>query len=277
MNRLKKYILEKIVEPATRDCTTRACRICNLCFLALGSLGLLALFVFLISQILTACFSSAYMYEDWKADCKEQGYSIETGVATYLGSELVPKSGLHTTFLIQSKSGKNILLDYSTTPYVISSSPDSWDCCYSYEGLTFPVEYVSGSPDKYWIFFERPCIADSAIKIVKGKIIKARAVGHLTRIILSFEVETNNGKKEFVEEQYLPLSCLELCKKLKREKRAVSIRLSPYIFNDACRDHSLYTDTDTPHSESMPKITPRLDYMPYEAHPWIASIILDKS
>ena len=169
-------------------------------------------------------------------------------------------------FLIQSNSGEPLLINIDM--HDMLPKDRFW---FSYEGLSYPIKYANGHPESHWICFEKPLHEEEPLKIINGTIVGVVRIRHLLRVRLSFEIETPYGKETVVEENFLPLRYGPLCKKLKREKRSVPIKLYAYTYNKALR-----IDESIPHSENLPSRTPTLVYIPHHVHPWIACVSLDK-
>jgi hypothetical protein len=237
----------------------------NLVFVGIILLGVLFLFAFLFFQIFSGLFVSSKSFEDWEEECKKKGYNIETGTATYMGTYY--DNMYWACFLIQSNTGEKIFLDRNTLDLMPHGSIWNW---HSYEGLSYPIKYITGHPEIHWIFFEQPLHYDPPIQSTHGYIKKVVRIHHLVRIQLSFQMESYNGKETIFVQQYLPSKYSKLCRKLKKGKIPVPIKIYEYIYNkNLCINNSI------PCSDAIPSIIPTLGFISHQDHPWIANIDLD--
>lgn len=242
--------------------TTR--NIINLIMLPIFVLGLLMLFAFLLYQVYIAIFVPPPTFEEWESECKKNFFSTERGVATYMGT--YHDNRYWICLVIQSNRGEVMFIDRSVTDLI----PRDWRNVLSYEGLSFPIKYVVNNPHNYWIFYENPIHEESPMYVTNGTIIGVAKVHHLVRVRLSFEIETDYKKIRIVEQQYLPLKYLRLCRKLKREKKKVLVKLFTYAF-----DENIRVEKSFPRTDVMPSKMPDLKYIPHRKHPWIACVELD--
>ena len=262
---------DKIIEPVrkfVRENSTTPKDYFNLVFFGIGVMGVLILFLFLFYQIGVGFFGAPRTFEDWEYECKQQGFSIDTGMATYIGT--YHHAGItYACCLIQSNEGEKIYID-RFEHYLM---PHDWNGR-SYLGLSFPIKYAKDNPNMNWLFYEQPIHDEKPPHITYGTIEGVTNIYKiLIRVRLSIEIETSDGKMKVTEQQYLPLKYLKLCKKLKREKSKIPIGIYSYTLSEDMENDLEYLYRTVPRSSSLLPNFPKFGYI--VGHPWIACIMMD--
>ncbi len=263
------FFRDKIIEPVrklVRENSTTPKGYFNLIFFGMGVFGVIVLFVFLFYQIGVGIFRPHQTFEDWEYECKQQGFSIDTGVATYIGTYYYNRT--HACCLIQSNAGEKIYIGRFTQIFMPRDGNGR-----SYLGLSFPIKYVKDNPNINWLFYEQPIHDEKPTHITYGTISGVTKIcNFLVRVRLSIEIETSEGKMKVTEQQYLPLKYLKLCKKLKKGKSEIPIGIYSYPLSEDIESDLEYLYRIVPRSSSLPNY-PKFGYI--VGHPWVACIMMD--